>query len=100
MKLMFANGYRTVVACGACSCNTAMIITAIRLQRQKAGGRMTILTFGIRRDMKFRLPNGQDTVMAVAAFTENFKMVNKANKVKTECGMTGLTHITGGEVIS
>ena len=49
--------------------------------------------------MKIGFTDGQDVVMAFAAVTEYFLMVDKRNRVETQRGMTGLAHTAGGEVV-
>ena len=43
--------------------------------------------------MKFGFTDRQHTVMTGAAITENFEMINRTDKIKSESGMTGLAHI-------
>ena len=92
------SGY-SVMALGTPAGNTGMIKFAIQPERQKARGVVAVIAFNGRLHMKFRFTNSHHAVMAATAITENFEMIDIANKVKSEGGMTSLTQVTGGRMI-
>lgn len=99
MTHLLSCGYNAVVAHIAISIKVGMVITAIRFKFQKCAGAVAVIAFGIRRRVMGRLANGQNTVVAFAAFTKHFQMVHVADNFMSEGGMTGFTHISGREVI-
>lgn len=99
MVRMLADGGSAVVTLDTSTGNTRMVKFSIRPEFQKAGGVVAVIAFNGRLHMKFRFTNGHHAVMTAAAITENFEMVNKTDKLKSEGGMTGLTQVTGGGMI-
>ena len=94
-----ACGHSAVVAHGTTTRNTRMIKVAIQRQLQKTGGVMAVIAFDDRRQVKFGFTDGQYTVMAFTAISKNFEMINNGDNGQSQGCMTGLTHITGTEVI-
>ena len=92
-------GANTVVATAASTGNTRMIETTIRFQFEKTGGIVAVVAFGAGRLMKLGFTDGQNPVMAFAAVTRHFLMIDKRNYVKSLRGMTGLAHTAGTDVI-
>ena len=76
-----------------------MIKAAVRFQVQKMGGIVAGIAFGLCLLMKFRFTDGQYIIMAFAAISKNFLMIDKGGNGKAQRGMTGLAHITGSDVI-
>ena len=56
-----------------------MIETTVRFQHQEMGSVMAVVTFGVRRRMEFGLTDGQYTVVAIAAVSEYFQMIDIVN---------------------
>ena len=99
MTHFLAGGHNAVVAHIAISVQVCMVKTAIRFEFQKRAGVVAVIAFGVRRRVMGRLANGYDTVVALAALTNDFQMVHIADNFMSEGGMTGFTHIGGGKVI-
>lgn len=95
----FANRHGAIMATGAGSGNTRMIEAAVRVQGQEAGGIVAVITLGVGRRMKFGFTDGQNAVMALAAITKHFLVIDIWNDVKTQRGMAGFAHAAGGDVI-
>ena len=72
---------------------------AIQRQLQETGGIVAVFTFGVRRRVKLGFTDGRYAIMAFTAMSKNFQVISVAGKRKPEGGMTGLAHITGGDVI-
>lgn len=98
-RIYLANCNRTVMATLACPQNISMIKAAVWFQLQKSRRIMTFIAFLSRGDMKFRLADSRYTIMAIAAITEYFEVIDKSNNVEPELRMTGLAHISAGRVI-
>lgn len=100
MKIMFTNRNRPVVAGAAFASNISMIKFSIQPQLQEAvRTRVAFIAFGIRLHVKFRFSDRLHTIMATAAITEHFEMINITNQIKSECCVTGFTHITGRDMV-
>ena len=84
MAFMLTCGRNTVVAAGAISGNTGMVKAAICCQFEKTGGIVAVIAFGSRWHMPVGFADGQYTIMAGAAITENFLMINKGDNGKAE----------------
>ena len=95
----FTNGHRAVVATETSADYIRMIKAAVQCNAQEAGGIVAVIAFSIRRCMKFRFTDSRHPIMAFAALTKNFLMISKRNNGCTLGCMTGLTHITGCDVI-
>lgn len=93
------NGNDTVVTTGARSGNARMIKAAVGVPCQKTGGIVAVVALGAGRQMKFGFTDCQNTVMAFAAITKHFLVVDKRNDVKTQGSMAGLAHTTGSDVV-
>ena len=93
------HGHGAIVAAGTCPGNIGVIKTAVRAQLQKMGGIVAVIALCIRRLMKFRFTDGDDIIMALATISKNFLMIDKWENGKALGCVTGLTHITGGQVI-
>lgn len=89
----------SVVARAAATGNIGVIKAAVRLQFQKRGGIVTFVAFGRGFQMQVGFADGYDPVMALAAITEHFLMIDNGENGKSKSGMTGLTHITGGKMV-
>jgi len=76
-----------------------MIKAAVGFQLQKMAGVVAGITFGLCGLMKFRFTDGQLTIMAIAAISKNFLMIDKGGNGKSQGGMAGLAHITGSDMI-
>jgi len=63
------------------------------------GGNVTVIAFSDGRYVELRFSDGQYVVVAFAAISENFEMINKWDNGISDGCMTGLTGITAGEVI-
>ena len=72
MAVIFSCGHNAVVANFAILGNARVIITAVRLQFQKTSGIVTVITFGIGRNMFVGFANGPHTVMTFTAFAKYF----------------------------
>jgi hypothetical protein len=92
-------GHVTIVAKGATAGNTVMIKGAIQLEVEKTGGIVASIAFNSRRDVLHGFANGHYTVVADAAITENFHVIDKRDSAESEGGMTGLAGIAGSGVI-
>ena len=93
------NRHGAVVATDAGPGYSSMIEAAVRAQRQKTGGIVAVIAFGAGRLMKLGFPDCQNAVMALTALAKHFLMIDIGNYVKTQRGMAGFAHTTGGEVI-
>lgn len=76
-----------------------MIKAAIGFEFQKSRCIVTYIAFLGRGDMKFRFTDSRCTVMAIAAITKYFEMIDKGDNIKSELRMTGLAHISASRVI-
>jgi hypothetical protein len=95
----FTNRHGAVVATGARPGNSRMVEAAVRIQRQKTGGIVAVVALGIGRLMKGGFTDCQNAVMALAAITKHFLVIDIRNYVKTQRGMAGFAHTAGGDVI-
>ena len=71
-----------------------MIESAVRIECEEAGGRMTITALLCGTDVGPRFACGDNSVMAIAAITKHFRVINKSYFSKPFWRMTGLTQIT------
>ena len=76
-----------------------MIKLAVRAKLEKTGGIVAVIAFGAGRLMKLGFPDCQNAVMALAAIAKHFLVIDIGNYVKTQRGMAGFAHTTGGDVI-
>ncbi len=60
---------------------------------------MTIATFGIGLAVKLGFADDTHAVVATTAFTNGLVMIDDVDYFKAKGGMTGLTNITGRQVI-
>lgn len=78
-----------------------MIKTTVRFQFQEMGGVVAVVAFSVRRRMKLGLTDGRYAVVAFAAISIYFQMINKVDIGKScwcRC-MTGRAPVTGSDVI-
>ena len=94
-----ANTDCPVVTTRARSSNTRMVITAIWLQFQKVDGIVAVIAFGGCRHMEFGFADGNYAVVAAAAISKYFPMIDEGDNVKSQWRMTGRTGIAGGDMI-
>ena len=94
-----ANRHGAVMAIGTQSGNSAMIKTAVRVQRKETGGVVAVVAFSAGGQVRTGFTYRQNPVMASAAIAKYFLMIDKRDNVETQGGMTGLAHIAGGDVI-
>jgi len=92
-------GHSTIVAKGAITADSDMIKAAIQPDIEKTGGVVASIAFNSRRDVPVGFTDGHYTVVAGAAITENFQMIDKRDSAESEGCMTGLACITGSGVI-
>ena len=90
---------RSIVALGAAVGNSAVVVTAVRQAIQEMNGIVAIIALLGRRDMELRFTYNQNTVVAFAAVSKDFLMIDREDRGKLKLRMTGLALITGGEVI-
>lgn len=76
-----------------------MIEAAVRLQFQESDGRVAVIALGIRRGMTDGFTHGNYTVMTLAAFSKNLRVIHEGDNGKPEVAVTGLTYIAGRNVI-
>jgi hypothetical protein len=89
----------TVVATGTSTRDAGVIKTTVQAKFKKTGGIVAIIALGGCLYMEFGFTDGLHAVMASAAATKHFLMIDKRNDVKTQRGMTGLAHTAGTDVI-
>jgi hypothetical protein len=99
MVFVHTCGYTTGVATGTYIRRSRMIKASVRFQVQKMDGIVAAIAFGFCWLMKLRFTDGQYTVMAFAAVSKNFLVIDKGGIGKSQGGMAGLARITGGDVI-
>ena len=78
-----------------------MIKTTVRFQFQEMGGVVAVVAFSVRRRMKLGLADGRYAVVAFAAISIYFQMINKVDVGKScwrRC-MAGRARVTGRDVI-
>ena len=73
----FADSGDTVVATGTSTRNARVIEFTVRVKFKKAGGIVAAIAFGVGRLMKLGFTDCQHIVMASAAVTKHFLMVDK-----------------------
>ena len=93
------SGHRAIVATGASADNIRMIKATVQCPFQKADGIVAVITFSISRRMKFGFTDSRYAIMTFAAMSKNFQVISKGNNGSSLGCMTGLTHITGSDVI-
>ena len=98
--IMLARGNLAIVATDANAADTGMIERAVRIQLKKMSGVMTLVAFGFGLNVKSGFSNGNRTVMAFAASTENLLVIDKGDAGKGLRGMAGLTRVRGGEMVA
>ena len=76
----FTSGHSAVVATVACPGNARMIKAAVRCQLKKTDGIVAVIAFGICRCMRLGFTNSRYAVMAFAAISKYFLMIDKADK--------------------
>ena len=96
MIIVNAYGQNSVVATGAATRNLAMIVAAVRFYKQKTGGRVAIIAFFSRLHMLVGFANGQYTVVALAANSKDFKVIDRvddseSNRSRCMTGCAGVT---------
>jgi hypothetical protein len=99
MVFVHTCGYTTGVATGTYIRRSRMIKASVRFQVQKMDGIVAAIAFGFCWLMKLRFTDGQYTVMAFAAVSKNFLVIDKGGIGKSQGCMAGLAHITGNDVI-
>lgn len=99
MTFVLTCGYSAGVATGTYIRSARMIKASVRFQVQKVDGIVAGIAFGLSLLMKFRFTDGQYIIMALAAISKNFLMIDKGGNGKAQRGMAGLAHITGSDVI-
>jgi len=95
----FADGYDAVVATRARPVNSRMIVAAVRIQCQKAGGVVAVVALGVGRRVKLGFADRQNAIVTLAAIAKYFLVINIRNCVKTQWSMAGFAQTTGGDVI-
>lgn len=90
--------HRTVMTAAACPANIRMIKAAVRVQLQKCDGIVAVTAFGLRWLMKHGFTDCGNTVVALAAISEYFLMIDSGDNVESLRGMAGLARITGADV--
>ena len=99
MSLILTGSRRAIVAAGAGTGVGAMIETTTGESIQEVIGIVAFIT-GLRRGwMKRRLTNGQHTVVALAADPEDLLVIDGEDRSKPQGRMTGLTGVTGCQVV-
>jgi hypothetical protein len=76
-----------------------MIKAAVWFQVQEMAGIVAGIAFSLCWRMRYRFTDDQYIIMAFAAISKNFLVINKGGNGKAQRGMTGLAHIAGSEVI-
>ena len=93
------DGRNAIVATGTTTGNTRMIKATVRLQCKKTGGIVAAIAFDDRRHMKIGFTEGQHTVMAFAAISKYFQVVNEGHAGESQRGMTAFAHIAGSDMV-
>ncbi len=88
-----------VVTGGASSGDPVMVKAAVGIQIEKAGGIVAIVTFAIGGQMKLGLAHCQYPIVALAAITEYFLMVDKGGDVESQRGVASFAQAAGANVI-
>ncbi len=60
---------------------------------------VTIVALGFGRPMKLRFADGLHTIVAFAAITKNFLMIDKRDERESQRCVTSLAGVAGGEMI-
>ena len=93
-------GRSAVVATAASTGNTRMIKATIRCQYKKTGGIVAIIAFEGRRYMKFGFADGRYIVMALAAISKHFLVIDKGDNRKSQRCMTSFAVVGDSDVIA
>lgn len=93
-----ADSRDAVVAALASTRDARMIKTAVTIQFKKTGGIVAGIAFAIRRHMKFGFTECHDTVMALAATSKHFLVIDKGVNRKSQRCMTGFAVIGGSDM--
>ena len=99
MPRIHARGRRSIVASGAGTDIGGMVEAAARQEIQEMIGIVALLARLGRRDMEYRFAYGQNPVVAFAAASKDFLMIDRENRGKPQWRMTGLAGIACREVI-
>ena len=76
-----------------------MVVTTIWLQFQKADGIVAVIAFSACRLMEFGFADGGYAVVAAAAISKHFPMIDEGDNVKPQGRMTGRAGIAGGDMV-
>lgn len=98
VPVILVRGRRSVVAEGAAAGYSAVVVTAVRQAIQEVLGIVAIIALLARRDMVIGFADGHDTVMAFAAATEDFLMIDIRDMGEIGYTVTGLTNTAGRDV--
>ena len=93
-----AGGQIAIVAGDTARRNSRMIKATVWLEREKTGGIVAVRAFASRLPMKIGLTDGLHTVMAFAAISKYFLMINHRNNRKSKRCMTALASISGSDM--
>ena len=75
-----------------------MVETTVWLQFQKADGIVAVIAFRDCRLMEFGLADGCYAVVATAAISKDFPMIDERDNIKSQWRMTGRTGIAGRDM--
>ena len=90
---IFTDRHCAVVTAGARSENSAMIKTAVRLQREKVRRIVAIIAFHICLYVKFGFAHREHTVMTFAAASEHLLVIDRGDYRESQRRVTGLAMV-------
>lgn len=99
VPVILARGCRSIVAQGAATGHSGVVVTAVRQAIQEVLGIVASIAFLGRRNMMLGFTNGHDAIVTFAAIPKDFLMIDSRDRGKIWISVARLTVIAGRDVI-